>query len=336
LEIVRDMDEFAQTDLMDILKKPEEMWQPQDFLPDPSDDGFLEQVAELRERSAGLSDEYLISIVGDMVTEEALPTYMNMINTLDGVKDETGASCTPWAQWTRQWTAEENRHGDLMNKYLWLTGRVDLKAIEVTIQKLIGSGMNPMTENNPYLGFVYTSFQERATKVAHSNTAKLARADGDKNLANICIQIASDEQRHEIAYQKIVEEFFRRDPDGTMMAFADMMRKGIVMPAHMMCDGEHRDREGRSLFADFSSVAETLGVYDAGDYAEVVDHLVKRWDIDNIKMASAEGQEAQDFIMPLAGRIRRLAGRAEKRKLKKGKKSAKFSWIHGREVELYP
>merc|ERR1719269_114377 len=140
-----------------------------------------------------------------------------------------------------------------MNKYLWLTGRVDLKAIEVTIQKLIGSGMNPMTENNPYLGFVYTSFQERATKIAHSNTAKLARADGDKNLSNICIQIASDEQRHEIAYQK-----------------------------------------------------------------------------------SAEGQEAQDFIMPLAGRIRRLAGRAEKRKLKKGKKSAKFSWIHGREVELYP
>merc|ERR1719262_1059125 len=155
-----------------------------------------------------------------------------MINTLDGVKDETGASNTPWAQWTRQWTAEENRHGDLMNKYLWLTGRVDLKSIEV-------------------------SFQKGATKIAHSNTAKLARADGDKNLSQICIQIASDEQRHEIAYQKIVEEFFRRDPDGTMMAFADMMRKGIVMPAHMMCDGEHRDREGRSLFADFSSVAES-------------------------------------------------------------------------------
>merc|ERR1712118_135867 len=142
-------------------------------------------------------------------------------------------------------------------------------------------------------GFVYTSFQERATKIAHSNTAKLARADGDKNLSQICIQIASDEQRHEIAYQKIVEEFFRRDPDGTMMAFADMMRKG-----------EHRDREGRSLFADFSSVAESLGVYDADDYAEVVEHLVKRWDINNVKGLSAEGQEAQDFIMPLAGRIR--------------------------------
>jgi hypothetical protein len=40
-----------------------------------------------------------------------------------------------------------------------------MHAIEVTIQNLIGSGMDPKTENNPYLGFVYTSFQERATKV---------------------------------------------------------------------------------------------------------------------------------------------------------------------------
>jgi hypothetical protein len=58
-----------------------------------------------------------------MITEEALPTYMAMLNTLDGVRDETGAAPTPWAQWTRLWTAEENRHGDLMSKYIYLTGR---------------------------------------------------------------------------------------------------------------------------------------------------------------------------------------------------------------------
>ena len=57
-----------------------------------------------------------------MITEEALPTYMTMLNTLDGVRDETGASPTPWGVWTRAWTAEENRHGDIMNKYMYLTG----------------------------------------------------------------------------------------------------------------------------------------------------------------------------------------------------------------------
>jgi acyl-[acyl-carrier-protein] desaturase len=43
------------------------------------------------------------------------------------------------------WTAEENRHGDLMNKYLWLTGRVDMRAVETTIQNLIGSVRTPAT-----------------------------------------------------------------------------------------------------------------------------------------------------------------------------------------------
>ena len=119
-----------------------------------------------------------------MITEEALPTYMTMLNTLDGVRDETGASSSAWAQWTRQWTAEENRHGDAMNKYLWLTGRIDMKSVEVTIQRLIGSGMDPKTENNPYLGFVYTSFQERATKISHGNTAKVGHDDTMEDFQN--------------------------------------------------------------------------------------------------------------------------------------------------------
>lgn len=40
-------------------------------------------------------------------------------------------------------------------------GKVDMKAIEVTIQNLISSGLDPRLENNPYLCFVYTSFQVR-------------------------------------------------------------------------------------------------------------------------------------------------------------------------------
>ena len=77
---------------------------------------LLLQVRELQKRASGVSDEHILVLIGDMITEEALPTYMNMLNTLDGVRDETGASDTPWATWTRKWTAEENRHGDAMNK----------------------------------------------------------------------------------------------------------------------------------------------------------------------------------------------------------------------------
>ena len=57
-----------------------------------------------------------------------------------------------------------------MNKYLWLSGRIDMKVIEQTIHRLITSGMNNGAENNPYMCFVYTSFQERATKVLLADT----------------------------------------------------------------------------------------------------------------------------------------------------------------------
>ncbi len=128
---------------MPLLKPVDKCWQPADFLPASEDPDFLDkvslplqnricapykkhvsninihlQVRALRERAANLPDDYLVVFVGDMITEEALPTYMTMLNTLDGTRDETGASRTPWACWTREWTAEENRHGDVMNKWV--------------------------------------------------------------------------------------------------------------------------------------------------------------------------------------------------------------------------
>lgn len=53
----------------------------------------------------------------------------------------------------------------------------------------------------------------------------------------------------------------RRDPSGAMTAFGDMMRKQIVMPAHLMDDNEHGHKTGRNLFKDFSSVAQATGTY---------------------------------------------------------------------------
>lgn len=334
LEVIRDMDSFAATELVDLLKPVDKCWQAADLLPKSESPDFLDEIRELRERTKEIPDDHLIALVGDMITEEALPTYMNMLNTLDGVRDETGASATPWATWTRKWTAEENRHGDAMNRYLWLTGRVNQRAIEVTIQNLIGSGMDPKTENNPYLGFVYTSFQERATKVAHGNTARFAKEHGDETLAKLCGLVASDEGRHEVAYQRIVEEVFKRDPEGAMIAFADMMKKQIVMPAHLMDDNEHHGRTGRHLFEDYSAVAERVGVYTPYDYVEIMEHLITRWNINSFKL-SGEAAEAQEYLMKQPERIRKLASYAKKKKSAKGPAlREKFSWVFDRDVSL--
>ena len=359
-EVFRSLEGWAARSLLPLLKPVEECWQPTDFLPDSSSEMFEHEVRELRARAAGLPDEYFVVLVGDMITEEALPTYQTMINTLDGVRDETGASACPWAVWTRAWTAEENRHGDILGKYMYLSGRVDMRMVEKTVQYLIGSGMvrvaiicsplhcivhslilipmavfsflnyiqDPGTENNPYLGFVYTSFQERATAVSHGNTARLARAHGDDVLARTCGTIAADEKRHETAYGRIVEQLLRLDPEGAVLAIADMMRKRITMPAHLMHDG--RDM---NLFEHFAAVAQRLGVYTARDYADIVEFLVKRWELETLESGlTGEGRRARDFVCGLAPRMRRAAERAEDRAKKDEPRMVKFSWIFDREA----
>ncbi|KAF5942199.1 hypothetical protein HYC85_019841 [Camellia sinensis] len=81
-------------------------------------------------------------------TKEALPTYQTTLNNHDAIQDETGSSMTSWAVWIRGWTVEENRHGNLLNKYLYLSGRVDMRQVEKTIQYLIGSGMHGYSKNS--------------------------------------------------------------------------------------------------------------------------------------------------------------------------------------------
>ncbi|KAL8105344.1 palmitoyl-[acyl-carrier-protein] 4-desaturase, chloroplastic-like [Apium graveolens] len=140
-ELFDSLEGWARDNIPVHLKSVENSWQPQDYLPDPTSDAFEDQVKEIRERAKDIPDDYYVVLVGDMITEEALPTYMSMLNRGDGIKDETGASPTAWATWIRAWTAEVNRHGDLLNKYLYLSGRVDMRIIEKTNQYLITSEM---------------------------------------------------------------------------------------------------------------------------------------------------------------------------------------------------
>jgi len=291
-------------------------------------DSWLDEVKEMREMAEGISDDVLVVLIGDMVTEEALPTYQTLLNTFEGCDDPTGTTESAWARWSRGWTSEENRHGDLLNKYLYLGGRCDMRSIEVTIQHLITSGFNPGAQKDPYRGFVYTSFQERATKISHGNVGKLAREQGDTNLSKICAMIAGDEGRHEKAYQTFVTEILKRDPDGLIAVFADMMRGQIVMPAELMTDGKDPD-----LYENFSNVAQRLGVYTALDYAEIIQHLVRIWDLENLDGLSSDAEKDREYLCKLPTRYRKLAERAmnKQKKATDEVQTQSFNWIYGRE-----
>jgi len=271
-EAIKTMESFVSAKLHSLLKPVNESWQPSDFLPNLSAENWQDQLMELRQDAQALPDEVLVVLVGDMITEEALPSYQTWLNRLQGVGDATGTSDSPWARWGRGWTAEENRHGDVLHQYLYLTGRVDMRAIQTSIHHLINNGFDPQTGNDPYLGFVYTSFQERATKISHRNVARLAKSAGAPRLQKICNLIAADEARHELAYKLFMSKIFELDPDGAVQAFAKMMKTRITMPAELMSDSGDS-----SLFAKFSRVAQKMGVYTTSDYAAIIASLVAEW-----------------------------------------------------------
>jgi len=293
------VDEFVDKFLIPI----ETIWQPSDFLPDAQSDTFFEEVRELQEIAKDLPYDFWVAMVGDTITEEALPTYESWLMDVEGIDN---VERNGWSRWIRQWTSEENRHGDLLNKYLYLSGRINMREVEITTQHLIADGFDIGTGRDPYKNFVYTSFQELATYVSHNRVSQIAKDYGDKKLSKVCKLIAGDEMRHHHAYCEFVDQIFKVDPSEMMLAFQYMMKQKITMPALFL--RESGEKIGLA-FEQFSNSAQKLGVYTANDYVEIMQKLIERWQIDKIGNLSDEAEKARDYLMKLPARMAKVSER---------------------------
>eukprot|EP01137_Pigoraptor_chileana_P002243 Opistho-2@40805 len=227
---------------------------------------------------------------------------------------------TGWSKWIRMWTAEENRHGDLLNKYVYLSGRVNMRQMEISTQYLIADGMEIGTARDPYRNFVYTSFQETATNISHRRTASLSKQYGNNQLSKICGVIAADEARHAKAYKSFIQRIFEIDTSEMMLAFEDMMRKKIVMPAHFL---RQQGEKIGTTFSHFSDAAQRLGVYTTIDYTDILEGLIKEWDLGNMRSLTDAAERARDYLMALPDRFRRVAERTTI----KSPLEYEFNWI---------
>ena len=297
----------------------EKIWQPSDFLPDPTSADFKYDVEELQTYAREMEYDLFVTLIGDCITEEALPSYESWLTSVDGINQEEKE--VGWAHWIRSWTAEENRHGDLLNKYLYLCGRVNMREMEVTTQYLIQDGFDIGTSMDPYKNFVYTSFQETATNISHRRVGTLAKQSGNKKLAQMCGVIAADEARHAKAYKHFVTEIFKLDPSEMMLAFESMMRNKIVMPAHLMRQSGQKAGE---LWEHFSDAAQRCMVYTAQDYINILKDLLDDWKIEHIDGLNEQAQKAQEYLMKLPARLQRITDRIATPDLQ-----YEFKWVKG-------
>tara|TARA_R110002049_G_scaffold306800_4_gene505871 strand:- start:1431 stop:2396 length:966 start_codon:yes stop_codon:yes gene_type:complete len=283
----------------------EKIWQPTDFLPDSQSDNFFNEVEQIREEAKELGYDFWVTLVADTITEEALPTYESWLMDVEGIDQHSGVE-NGWSKWVRQWTAEENRHGDVLNKYLYLSGRVNMREVEITTQHLIADGFDIGTDRDPYKNFIYTSFQELATNISHKRVGQMAKKKGNTLLGKMCNIIAGDEMRHHLAYREFVKTIMDQDPNGMLLAFADMMKRKIVMPAHFL-----RESGGEigTAFETFSNCAQRLGVYTAQDYIEILKKLNDYWDVENLRGLNDTAEKARDYLTKLPSRLERISER---------------------------
>jgi len=297
------------------LKPIETNWQASELLPLTSDITFVADLKSIQEQASSHSYDLMAVLVADTITEEALPTYESWLSSVVGVDQQNNNG---WMKWLRGWTAEENRHGDVLNRYLYLCGRINMKEFEASTQFLIADGFNNGAGTDPYKNFIYTSFQELATNISHRRVATLAKKDGNNLLSKICGLVAADEARHARAYMNFVDRIFALDANEMMLSFEHMMRQKILMPAQCM-----RELGGKlNTFANFSDAATRLEVYTSMDYIDILKDLIVDWNIDSIKGLKENGEKARDYIMALPDRLTRIAERAAVPKV-----GHTFGWI---------
>lgn len=311
LHIGKNIDQISE----EYLRPIESNWQAAELLPLTSDTSFIADLKTIQEQAQNLSYDFLAVLVADTITEEALPTYETW---LAGVKGVNQYENNGWMKWLRRWTAEENRHGDVLNRYLYLCGRIDMRQFEASTQYLIADGFDNLAADDPYRNFVYTSFQEMATNISHRRVASIAKQDGNNMLSKLCGLVAADEARHAKAYKLFVTKIFELDPSNMMIAFETMMRSKILMPSQ--CLRQLGTETG--IFGNFSDAAQRIGVYTAHDYIDIMRSLIKDWNIESLTNFNDQAEKARDYVMALPARMTKIADR-----IVVPKTEYKFNWI---------
>ncbi|MFL5521783.1 MAG: acyl-ACP desaturase [Gemmatimonadales bacterium] len=292
VEVLKDLEKKVH-DLMEAHERKRTLWFPSDLLGAEPEQDRLEWLRQLRERARGIPDNARAALALNTLTEEGLPHFHRLLAVHLG--DDSF-----WRKWNNLWTAEEDRHGQVLHDYTRDTELFDQRTLEVMQFDYLKEGFHPGWDYDPYRVFVYTTLQERATQYSHGATGRIV-AEYEPGLGKILQEVAQDEARHFAFYRKVFAEILKRDPDQARASAAHIL-PGIEMPGHTMPG-----------FKDLADVIRRTGIYGPRDYLKIVQEQIRTWGIDHITGLSEMGRKAQEKILGIPSRLERIADLIETR-----------------------
>jgi len=292
VEVLADL-ETEVAALMEAHEAKRILWFPSELLAPAPDTDPDRHIKELRERASGISLPGRVALALNLLTEEGLPHFHRLLATYIGTDSF-------WSKWTNLWTAEEDRHGAVLHDYTRDSQILDNPVLEKMQFEYLKAGFEPTWDKDPYRVFVYTTLQERATQVSHSNTGKLA-SEYEPTIGVVLANVAKEEARHYTFYRAVFEGVLRRDPNRALVSAAAIM-PSIDMPGVNM-----------PHFRDMADVIRRAGIYGPRDYLKIVEEQIRFWTIDAIEGLNDAGKVAQEKIMAIPARLERVADAMETR-----------------------
>jgi acyl-[acyl-carrier-protein] desaturase len=310
LEVLHDLEERVR-ELMEVHERKRELWFPSELVGPAADECPDTHLAKLRAQAAGIPDPARAALALNLLTEEGLPHFHRLLAVYLG--DDSF-----WRSWNNLWTAEEDRHGQVLHDYARDTRLLDQRKLEEMQFEYLRAGFHPEWDRDPYRVFAYTTVQERATQFSHSETGKIV-AQYEPRLASILSQVAKEEARHYTFYRTIFEEILKRDPDQALHS-ASFILPAIDMPGVTMPG-----------FKDLAEVIRRAGIYGPRDYLRIVQEQIRYWKIESIEGLNELGRKAQEKIMGIPARLKRIAEYIETRSKSK---TFSFEVVFNREFAM--
>jgi acyl-[acyl-carrier-protein] desaturase len=310
IEVLQDLEDKVQ-ELMEIHERKRELWFPADLMGPAPDECPDTHFAKLREQAAGIPDHARAALALNLLTEEGLPHFHRLLAVYLG--DESF-----WRSWNNLWTAEEDRHGQVLHDYTRDTRLLKQRRLEEMQFEYLRAGFHPAWDRDPYRVFAYTTVQERATQFSHSETGKIV-AEYEPRLGVILSQVAKEEARHYTFYRTVFEEILKRDPDQALHS-ASFILPAIDMPGVTMPG-----------FKELADVIRRSGIYGPRDYLRIVQEQIRYWKIESLEGLGELGRKAQEKILGIPARLKRIADHMETKS--KGK-TFSFEVVFNREFAM--
>ncbi len=292
IEVLEDL-EGDVLELMQAHERKRDLWYPSDLLGPRPDECPDENLQNLRNQASGIPDHVRAALALNTLTEEGLPHFHRLLAVYLG--DDSH-----WRKWNNLWTAEEDRHGQVLHDYTRDTRLFDQRKMEEMQFEYLRSGFHPNWDRDPYRVFAYTTVQERATQYSHSETGRIV-SEYEPKLAEVLAQVAKDEARHYAFYRSVFELILQRDPNEALHS-ASFILPAIDMPGVTMPG-----------FKELADVIRRSGIYGPRDYLRIVQEQIRYWKIESLQGLNELGRKAQEKIVGIPARLRRIAEHMETR-----------------------